>query len=141
MMKKQIPITKILIQATAAVIAIAAAPPLRAADSLSVFGDFNNDSLVDVAAVTAPTTITVSLAKPNGSYVVSAILMAPKNQKITYVGVVDRDGDGDLDVYASCPAGGGWVYTHMWSGNADGTFGFRTTEKWSWPPKGHYGSW
>src|SRR3954471_14769785 len=138
-MKKHSPLPK-MIQVIAAVIAIAVALPSRAEDPLVAFGDFNHDGLVDVAAVTSPTTITVSLANPNGGYTVSAILSASKNQQITYIGVGDFDGDGDLDVYANCPAVGGWVYTHMWSGNGDGTFGFRTTNKWSWPPKGHYGS-
>jgi len=139
-MKNQNPLTKI-IQALAAVIAITVSPPARAEDSLVAFGDFNHDGLIDVAAVTSPTTITVSLANPNGSYTVAAILSAAKNQKITYIGVDDLDGDGDLDVYANCPAGGGWVYTHLWLGNGNGTFGARTSNKWIWPPKGHYGSW
>ena len=35
------------------------------------------------------------------------------------------------NVYANSPASGSWTYTHMWSGNGDGTFGSRTTDKWS----------
>jgi len=138
-MNKQTPITKILIQATAAAIAIAVATPSRAAGPLVAFGDFDNDGLVDMAAVTSPTTVTISLANPDGSYTVSAILSTPKNQPISNIGLGDRDGDGDLDLYASCPAGGTWIYTNMWSGNGDGTFGSRTTDKWSWPPKGNIG--
>lgn len=101
------------------------------------YGDFNNDGLLDIAAITFPTTVTVSLANPDGSYTVSAILSAPKNQKITDVGLNDHNGDGAMDVYAHCPSGGGWVYTHMWLGNGDGTFGLRTTTRWTWPPKGN----
>src|SRR5215213_9100231 len=112
-MKKQYPITKILIQATAALIAIAAASPSRAEGTLVAFGDFNHDGLDDVAAVTSPTTITISLANWDGSYTASAILTAPKNQQITYIDVYDCDGDGDLDVIANSPAGGTWYYTHI----------------------------
>ena len=140
-MKKQTTIPKILIHATAAVIAIAVAAPARAAGTLVAFGDFNNDGLVDMAAVTSSTTITVSLANLYGGYTVSAILSAPKNQNIAHILVTDGDGDCKPDLYANCPANGGWVYTSIWLGNGDGTFGSRTTDKWSWPPKGHYGSW
>jgi hypothetical protein len=115
--------------------------PSQAAGALVAYEDFNNDGLVDMAAVTSPTTITVSLAIPGGSYIVSAILTAPKNQQIVNVGFVDRDGDGDLDMYAHSPGGGTWTYTHLWLGNGDGTFGSRTTNKYSWPPKGNYGLW
>src|SRR5436190_21007075 len=98
-MKKQTTIPKILTHATAAVIAIAVASPLSAAGALAAFADFNHDGLVDTAAITSPTTITVSLANPDGSYTVSALLSAPKNQQIADIGSVDRDGDGDLDLY------------------------------------------
>ena len=134
-MKNPATITKILIHAIAAVIAIAVASPARAADPLVAFGDFNNDGLMDVAAVTSSTTVTVSLANPDGSSTVSAILSVPSRQKITYIFVYDYDGDGKLDLSANCPASGTWVYTHTWLGNGDGTFGSRTTVKWSWPPK------
>jgi len=141
-MKNQTPIAKTLIHATAAVIAIAVASPLQAAGALVAFADFDHDGIVDMAAVTSPTTITVSLANPDGSYTVCAILSAPKNQQIIDVGLVDRDGDGDLDVYANSPASGSWYYTHLWLGNGDGTFGSRKTDKWSWPPKGNpHGGW
>ena len=138
-MKIQSTFANFLTHATAALIAIAFASPLRAADGLVDFGDFNHDGLDDVAEVTSRTTITISLANWDGSYTVSAILIAPKNQQITYVDVYDRDGDGDLDVIANSPAGGNWTYTHIWLGNGDGTFGSRTTNKWSWPPKAHFG--
>jgi hypothetical protein len=137
-MKTQTPIPKIFIHATAAMIAIAAASPLQAADPLVAFGYIDNDDLVDMAIVTSPTTITVYLANPDGSYTVSAILSAPKTQQISNIGLYDRDGDGDLDLYATSPAGGTSWYSYTWLGNGDGTFGPRTTEKWSWP-KGRRG--
>ena len=138
-MKKHFPSIKTLLHAAAAVVAIAVASPARAAGTLVAYGDFNNDGLVDMATVTGSTTVTVSLANPDGSYTVSAILSAPKNQKISDIVVNDHNGDGKLDLYANCPAGGGLVYTHLWLGNGNGTFGSRTTTKWSWPPKGNTG--
>jgi hypothetical protein len=114
----------------------------RSVPSTVAYGDFNNDGLVDVAAATSPTTVAVSLAHPDGSYAVSAVLSAPENQPISAVGVRDFDGDGNLDVYANSPAGGGWVYTHTWLGNGDGTFDSPTSDKWRWPPRvGHGGTW
>ena len=95
-------------------------------------GDFNNDGLMDMAAITAPTTITVSLAKPDGSYTVSAILSAPKNQSLTYVDVSDINGDGNLDVSALSPSNSGG-FTNKWLGNGDGTFDSGTTEKYQSP--------
>ena len=136
---KHITATQILALATAAALALAAASPAKAADALVAYGDFDHDGLVDMAAVTSPKTITISLAKPDGSYIVSAILTVPNKQQITSLTVIDRDGDGDLDVDATCPASGTWYYTHTWLGNGDGTFGSRTTDKWSWPPKGNHG--
>ena len=135
-MKKQTPITKIFIHATAALMAIAA--PLSAADPLVAFGDFDNDGLVDMAAITSPTIITVSLANPDGSYSVFAILSGPRNQQITYISLYDRDCDGDLDLIAASPAGRNWTYGHFWLGYGDGTFGSRTTEKWSWRHLGFF---
>src|SRR5262245_37414225 len=50
--------------------------------STVAYGDFNNDGLIyqDKAEITSPTTITVSLANPDGSYTVSAILTTPTKQ-------------------------------------------------------------
>jgi hypothetical protein len=136
-MKKQTSITQISLLSIAAVIAFAASPS-RAADPIVATGYIDDDDLEDVAIVTSPTTITVSLGNPDGSYTVSAILSAPKKQQITYISLYDRDGDGDLDLIASSPAGGNSWFTYIWFGNGDGTFGSRTTEKWSWP-KGRQG--
>ena len=60
--------------------------------------DFNNDGRLDKAVVTSPTTITVSLKNPDGSYTVSAILTAPKSQPIADVYVCDSNDDGKLDI-------------------------------------------
>ena len=137
-MKKQIPIIKTLLHAAVVLTATSIVSSAQAATV--AYGDFDHDGLMDVAAITSPTTATISLANPDGSYTVSAILTAPRRQPITDIVLVDRDGDGDLDVNANGAAGGGWFYTHMWSGNGDGSFGSRTTGKWSWPPKGKHGS-
>ena len=137
-MKQQTTIPKIFTHAIAAVIAIATASPLQAADPLAVFADFNNDGRVDMAVVTGPSTITVSLANQDNSFTVSAILSVPKKQQIAFIDFYDRDGDGNIDLYATCPAGGNWTYTHFWFGNGDGTFGSIMSSKWSWP-KGHIG--
>jgi hypothetical protein len=80
------------------VIAIAAASPSRAADPLLATGYIDDDDLEDVAVVTSPTTVTVYLANPDGSYTVSAILSVAKRQQINDIGLYDRDGDGDLDL-------------------------------------------
>jgi hypothetical protein len=97
----------------------------RSVPSTVAYGDFNNDGLVDKAALTSPTTITVSLAKPDGSYSVSAILTAPKNQPIQDIyQLIDRDGDGDLDIYAAGYKPSGSMYTVPWQNNGDATFDF-----------------
>ncbi len=96
--------------------------------SAVALGDFNNDGLMDMAALTNSTTITVSLAKPDGSYIVSATLTAPKALPMGGFNVGDYNGDGNLDI-----RGGGSTstrfYGHTWLGNGDGTFGDRDTQK------------
>ena len=99
------------------------------------YADFNNEGLMDMAAVTNSTTFTVSLANPDGSYTVSATLTAPKNLPTGGVNVGDYNGDGKLDV-----AGGGFTgnrfYSHIWLGDGDGTFGARDTQKQGHVSKG-----
>lgn len=110
----------------------------RCVPATVVYADFNHDGHMDKAEVTAPTTVTVSLAKPDGSYAASAILTVPKNQPISDIGVYDYGNDGNMDLYASSPGGGAWTYTTKWSGNGDGTFDFLSSGKWRWPPKGNF---
>jgi hypothetical protein len=112
----------------------------RSVPSTVVEANFNNDDYMDKAEVTSPTTITVSLANPDGSYTPSAILSAPKNRAITYVGVYDYNGDGNPDIYALSPAGSGG-YTLKWLSNCDGTFGAGTIEKYQSPFHGNHGGW
>ena len=133
-MKKHIRITKSLIRAAVFLMTTAVASTSRA-DDLTAFGDFDNDRLVDIAAATSSTTVTVYLANPDGSYTVSAILSAPKNKTITFVQVFDFNGDGALDVIANGPPSGGWYTSYILPGNGDGTFGSMTTHRWRW--KGH----
>jgi hypothetical protein len=95
--------------------------------STVAYGDFNNDGLVDKAEVTSPTTITVSLAKPDGSYAVSATLTSAKSQPIADVYVYDSNGDGKLDIGGGSGSGGPKFSGNVWLGNGDGTFGNRKT--------------
>ena len=100
----------------------------RSVPSTVAYGDFNHDGLMDMAAVTSPTTITVSLANPDGSYTVSATLTAPKNLPIGGVNVGDYNGDGKLDI-SSGGITNSRFYSHTWLGNGDGTFGDRDTQR------------
>ena len=100
----------------------------REVPSTVAYGDFNNDGLVDMAAVTSPTTITVSLAKLDGSYTVSAILTSPKNRPIADIYVGDSNGDGKLDIGGGGGSGGPKYSSNIWLGNGDGTFGNRKTD-------------
>ena len=107
----------------------------RCVPSAVAYADFNHDGLPDVAAVTSPTTITVSLANPDGSYTVSATLTVPKNLPIGGVNVGDYNGDGNLDVLCSNSNSKEW-YTHTWLGKGDGTFGSIQTLRHKWPKEG-----
>ena len=105
----------------------------RCVPATIAYADFNKDGLLDMAAVTNSTTITVSLAKSDGSYTVSAILTVPKSKPINLINVGDFDHDGDLDINAPGQTSEGNArYTHTWLGNGDGTFSSRITEQWLW---------
>jgi hypothetical protein len=107
----------------------------RSVPSTMAYADFNNDGLVDVAAVTNSTTITVSLANLDGSYTVSATLTAPKNLPIGGINVGDSNADGNLDVSAGGLTNNRF-YSHVWLGDGDGTFGAPDTQKSNPIPKG-----
>lgn len=94
----------------------------------AAFPDFNNDGLMDVITFTSPTTMTVSLANPDGSYTVSATLTTPKNLPLGGILVSDTNGDGKLDI-SSVGLTSNRFYEHTWLGNGDGTFNDRLTDK------------
>jgi hypothetical protein len=97
----------------------------RSVLSATAFADFNSDGLVDMAAITDPNTITISLANPDGSYTVSDILSTPKNQPIHDIWhVQDAEGDGDLDIEALATKPSGSSYLVSFRNNGDGTFEF-----------------
>jgi hypothetical protein len=93
------------------------------------YGDFNHDNRIDMAAITNPNTITVSLANANGGYTVSAILTTPPNRPMVNISVFDKNGDGNDDIVASGGVNGS-LYVHTWLGLGDGTFGNRHSERW-----------
>ena len=100
----------------------------RCVPATVAYADFNKDGLLDMAAVTSPTTITVSLANPDGSYTVSATLTAPKSLPIGGVNVGDYNGDGKLDI-SSGGLTNSRFYSHTWLGIGDGTFDARDTQR------------
>ena len=108
--------------------------------SAVAYADFNSDGLVDKAAITNPTTVTVSLAKPDGSYAVSATLTTPSNRPARDINVGDFNADGKVDINTSGATSPDRWYVHTWLGAGNGTFGSRTTELFRWKI-GHGGTW
>ena len=100
----------------------------RSVPSTVAYADFNHDGYDDVAALTSPTTITVSLANGDGTYTVSAILTTPKSQPVGGITVGDYNGDGNWDISAG-GFDGNRFYSHIWLGDGDGTFANRDTQK------------
>src|SRR6188768_2410658 len=112
----------------------------RSVLSTMVEADFNGDGRLDMAAITNPTTVIVSLANATGGYNVAAVLTSPKTQPMENIYVYDRDGDSNLDVVATGNVSGKNLYSiQILLGNGDGTFDSRTTQKDRWPPPGHHG--
>jgi hypothetical protein len=96
----------------------------RCMPSTVAYADFNDDGLMDTAAITGQKTITIGLANPDGTYSVSATLTAPK--PIEAVAVTDLFSDGTLDIQASGTKPSDNFY---WYGNGDGTFDY--LEPWN----------
>ena len=96
----------------------------RSVLSTMVEADFNGDGYRDMAEITDPRTITVSLFNPDsGGYDVSDILSAPKNQEIVDIYYVQEDeADGDLDISALGRKPSGSVGLVSFKNNGDGTF-------------------
>jgi hypothetical protein len=114
----------------------------RDVPSTVAYGYLNSDTLLDKAEITSPTTVTVSLANPDGSYTVSAILTVPAKQPAQDIYLYDFDGDGNLDISAAGAAAGNKYYVHRWLGNGNGTFDSITTTTGKWPPPpGHSKNW
>ena len=102
-----------------------------------VEADFNGDGYADLAALTDPNKITVSLFDPvEGDYEVSAILTTPKNAPMESFSVFDVDQDGDQDITSSTPKGGSTWDIHQWLNDGDGTFSSPTTRRWRIPKSG-----
>ena len=75
--------------------------------TVAAYGDFNHDGRLDKTAITAPRTITVSLATPDGNYTVSARLKIPKDLPFGGITVGDSSADGKLDVSGISGGGSG----------------------------------
>jgi len=106
----------------------------RSVLSTMVEADFNGDHLPDIAAITGPNTITISLDNGHGGYDVSDILTASKNQSFQNLLVQDDDGDGDWDITAVALKQSGDQYPQLWRNNGDGTFNYVEPFKWKGRP-------
>jgi len=97
--------------------------------------DFNRDGRSDVAVITAKDTVTVRLSNGDGTFSQSVVLTGAQGD-LYALDASDVNGDGKADVSVSgtgkllsVTLGGWWnsyrgiVYTSVWLGQGDGTFG------------------
>ena len=106
----------------------------RSVLSTMVEADFNGDDYLDLAAITDPNTITVSLFDPvDGGYDVSAIITTPKNQPIQQFRVGDEQSDGDLDLTVVVSKSSNSAGVMYWMNNGDGSFDYVEPFKWRGP--------
>jgi hypothetical protein len=106
----------------------------RSVLSTVAYADFNNDGLVDMAAITDTNAIEISLANPDGSFTVSDILSAPKHQPIVDIySIQDGEADGDLDLYALSLKPTGRFNYLSFRNNGDGTFDYIEPVRWKAP--------
>jgi hypothetical protein len=96
-------------------------------------GDLNGDGLMDMAAITAPNTVTVSLGTASGGYTVAAVLTTPSNRPMTDVFIYDYNGDGKQDVIGSGTVGNN-QYSYRWAGDGNGSFGPLNTFRYHFNP-------
>jgi hypothetical protein len=105
----------------------------RSVLSTLVQADFNGDGFLDVAEITDPLTITVSLNNGSGGYNVSDVLAAPRNHTFVGLTVQDYEYDGDWDITAVAMKPSGDHYVQYWLNNGDGAFEAVEPFKWKGP--------
>ena len=105
----------------------------RSVLSTMVEADFNGDGFLDVAEITDPQTITVSLNDGSGGYNVSDILSAPRNHTFQNLVVQDYEYDGDWDLIAVPRKPSGDLYAQYWLNDGDGAFEAVEPFKWKGP--------